>query len=330
MLAIAMCLEPMGAPETIEDRQPAATPGREEPVCAGSQKMSDTEAELSATGCPEVEQHFERRVRRHCLRSLEELCRDFKWRRGKHFRPLKELTLDFQRRQAIRLRVLDELAQDSKQRHGESHGTMTQALPELPMYERTQLLAVLKSMGKARAERKLGALGISTLRLPSLAAGAAQPARSCPYIEDPRLDDESIVADIEARLSRESGADAKNAETFGGECGPGWTFEEAVQANRAFKELEGCVSTVASGSEPSERASESGTGDLEDSWEGRGDAGCSGSGCASFSRREPTSQDVELVAAGSLDLWHLDRQWGPGFVHTRRARSDSRCLDFEH
>lgn len=50
------------------------------------------------------------------------------------------------------------------------------------------------------------------------------------YEEDPNLDDEKCLVKLEARLSRESGADAKNSETFG-DCEGGWSFDDAVQAN---------------------------------------------------------------------------------------------------
>uniref|UniRef100_A0A7S0FMJ9 Uncharacterized protein n=1 Tax=Pyrodinium bahamense TaxID=73915 RepID=A0A7S0FMJ9_9DINO len=260
-----MCVGPSEAPEAIEDRQFGARPGAAELVCAGSPKMADAEVELPAAGRPEGEARFGRGARRQYLRPLEELRRDFERRRAGRFRPLKELTLDFERRQAARRRALGGPAQeDLKQHHGESHGEVTQAPPKLPTYGRAQLLAVIGAMGEASAEANRGALGISVLRVPSLAAGAARPARPSQYTEDPRLDDTRIVARIEARLSRESGANSRNAETFGGDCGAGWTFAEALRANRALQELEGCASTAA-GSEPSERASEIGTSDCEDS-----------------------------------------------------------------
>jgi hypothetical protein len=48
---------------------------------------------------------------------------------------------------------------------------------------------------------------------------------------NPQLDDETLLAALEARLSRESGADANNFETFGIECTKGWTFSQALEAN---------------------------------------------------------------------------------------------------
>mmetsp|Transcript_35917 Transcript_35917/g.95334 ORF Transcript_35917/g.95334 Transcript_35917/m.95334 type:complete len:94 (+) Transcript_35917:618-899(+) len=50
---------------------------------------------------------------------------------------------------------------------------------------------------------------------------------------DPDLDDEKRLADLEARLSRESCADAFNSETFGEDIA-GWTFEEALVANASL------------------------------------------------------------------------------------------------
>lgn len=49
--------------------------------------------------------------------------------------------------------------------------------------------------------------------------------------EDPQLDDESKLAQMEARESREIGADRKNTETFGKSASEGWSYEEAVKAN---------------------------------------------------------------------------------------------------
>merc|ERR1712224_436250 len=50
------------------------------------------------------------------------------------------------------------------------------------------------------------------------------------YKQDPNLDDENSLAKMEARLSWESGADAKNVETFG-ERTAGWTFDDFVAVN---------------------------------------------------------------------------------------------------
>lgn len=59
----------------------------------------------------------------------------------------------------------------------------------------------------------------------------ASLSSSAPESADPRLDDQALLAQMEDRLSRESGADKWNAETFGDMPGRGWTFEAAVEAN---------------------------------------------------------------------------------------------------
>jgi len=53
--------------------------------------------------------------------------------------------------------------------------------------------------------------------------------------EDPCLDDERILASLEARLDKESGADALNIQTFG--TSAGWSFEEAVEANNKLANM---------------------------------------------------------------------------------------------
>jgi hypothetical protein len=45
--------------------------------------------------------------------------------------------------------------------------------------------------------------------------------------QGPGLNDEARLARMESRLSRESGIDRKNSETFG-DCVKGWSFEEAA------------------------------------------------------------------------------------------------------
>jgi hypothetical protein len=54
---------------------------------------------------------------------------------------------------------------------------------------------------------------------------------------DPCLDDEVLIAALEGRLSRESGADACNSETFG-DCAGGWSFEDALKANQELAKME--------------------------------------------------------------------------------------------
>lgn len=91
-------------------------------------------------------------------------------------------------------------------------------------YGREQLLAVsfaLRSSEGFKSDSKSCAL--RTLFVPSF-DGTAN--------ENPELDDEFLLTVMEARLSKESGADVNNADTFGEtDCNSGWSFEEAVAAN---------------------------------------------------------------------------------------------------
>lgn len=48
-------------------------------------------------------------------------------------------------------------------------------------------------------------------------------------------DDEALLSALEARLSRESGADDRNAETFPDCHSTGWSYEEAVEANAQLR-----------------------------------------------------------------------------------------------
>jgi len=67
--------------------------------------------------------------------------------------------------------------------------------------------------------------------------------------QNPHLDDERLIARLEARLDKETGADALNRQTFGACCG--WTFEEAVMANDKINEkirVDSEDSTIAGGS----------------------------------------------------------------------------------
>eukprot|EP00929_Paragymnodinium_shiwhaense_P108480 TRINITY_DN74796_c0_g1_i1.p1 TRINITY_DN74796_c0_g1~~TRINITY_DN74796_c0_g1_i1.p1 ORF type:complete len:590 (+),score=141.66 TRINITY_DN74796_c0_g1_i1:115-1884(+) len=104
-----------------------------------------------------------------------------------------------------------------------------------------ETMTALKTTGQL--ERKPQHLKICTIYVPwkldeeeheererqAAAAANAVAAQQRP-LEDPRLDDEARICALEARLSRESGADRYNNETFG-DCGSGWSFEEAVVAN---------------------------------------------------------------------------------------------------
>jgi hypothetical protein len=54
------------------------------------------------------------------------------------------------------------------------------------------------------------------------------------HLADPSLDDEMLIVALEERLSRESGADARNRDTFG-DCAGGWSFKEALEANQLLR-----------------------------------------------------------------------------------------------
>jgi len=106
-------------------------------------------------------------------------------------------------------------------------------------YSKSQLLSVFNTMRakdnrrrtwKSSAQRKLG---IRTLKWsPDLSDDEDGEDDTQPR----NLDDCDLLAQLETRLSRESGADAKNAETFGAGCDSGWSFEEAVKANVLLRE----------------------------------------------------------------------------------------------
>jgi hypothetical protein len=68
---------------------------------------------------------------------------------------------------------------------------------------------------------------------------------------DPRLDDVSLLIQMEERLSRESGADSMNEETFG-DCSEAWTFEKALAANEKLWETELSPSTTSGSQSHSE------------------------------------------------------------------------------
>lgn len=274
---------------------------------------------------------------------MEEPRRDLKWQRVQHLRPLKELTLDFQQRrqQAVRFRSLAELTQDFERRRREAG--LRAPPPEAPSYDRTQLLEVLAAMRAAPPQAEWAALGISAVRAPSLAPGMVRPAQPCPP-----MDDGSPAVDPEAKLSRESGADAGSAEMFG-ECVGGSASERAAQARGARK---ACASTAASGSEPSERASESGSGDGEDAWEAAAH-GEADDGSGPWPAGAGLCEDIENMGDGGWDAWYPEQDWyieqdcpdfqglssgypeswcwnggdwDSGFVHAAHAYSDHECF----
>jgi len=106
-----------------------------------------------------------------------------------------------------------------------------------PMYSRQKLLALSKSPGARRPLKKPLPIRMLNWSHDWLDTGAE---------EWRDLDDESLVVKMEIRLSRESGADAKNADTFGEDCGGGWTFEEAVKANATILRREQSLTSTAS------------------------------------------------------------------------------------
>mmetsp|Transcript_69352 Transcript_69352/g.224212 ORF Transcript_69352/g.224212 Transcript_69352/m.224212 type:complete len:431 (+) Transcript_69352:92-1384(+) len=102
-------------------------------------------------------------------------------------------------------------------------------------YDREKLLSAFRRVYHADQDSRVASLGIRTVPMPpsnddSLALPRRAGGHSGHYAEDPKLDDEDLIVEMEDRLSRESGADAKNFETFG-DCLGGWTFEEALEAN---------------------------------------------------------------------------------------------------
>ncbi|CAK0834464.1 unnamed protein product, partial [Prorocentrum cordatum] len=141
-------------------------------------------------------------------------------------------------------------------------------------FTRGQLLGAFRRLG--RPYGKASKVGILSVRLPkvqgqrrwgcsdSCSDSGASADDSSWMEEDACLDDEDLIATMEIRLSRESGFDVMNEETFGESYSCGWSFEEAVAANAklssyhlsgvvlpmAVKDLEelGCVPTTAGGS----------------------------------------------------------------------------------
>jgi len=75
---------------------------------------------------------------------------------------------------------------------------------------------------------------------PKLVMGTVSVLEAEAVAEDPRLDDEMLISRLEARLSRESGADARNEETFGSDMASsgGWSFEEALEANGRLQKMD--------------------------------------------------------------------------------------------
>eukprot|EP00418_Pyrodinium_bahamense_P096520 CAMPEP_0179033868 /NCGR_PEP_ID=MMETSP0796-20121207/12319_1 /TAXON_ID=73915 /ORGANISM="Pyrodinium bahamense, Strain pbaha01" /LENGTH=336 /DNA_ID=CAMNT_0020730127 /DNA_START=66 /DNA_END=1078 /DNA_ORIENTATION=+ len=231
---------------------------------------------------------------------FEEPRRGFKWQRVQHLRPLKELTQDFQQRQAVRFRPLEELTRDFERRRRGEQRAAAQAPSEAPSYDRWQLLGVLAAMGGVPVEARRAVAGIGTMRVP------------------PPSDGEGGAVDAEARPAREPGAGAVGVEAPR-ERSASSASEQTLQANQMCKKLEDCPSTAASGSEPSEHASESGSGDCEDSWEAAGHGEADGSSLwpTRSGLYEGGRKDTQIVGVGGWDAWHLDQDWNFKKIGTR-------------
>jgi len=118
------------------------------------------------------------------MRYLNELGRDFEWRRGAHFRTLEELTRDFERRKAQRV-LLSAAARS----------------PESPpVYAREQLLSVLAALPK---ELKEAGPGICCLpRVPSPAgSNRCLDAESSTHSQSSSAEGESTSTSAHTRPS---------------------------------------------------------------------------------------------------------------------------------
>ncbi|CAE8702324.1 unnamed protein product, partial [Polarella glacialis] len=94
---------------------------------------------------------------------------------------------------------------------------------------RHAMLSVVPKRGRCgprTASNDAPVLGIRTVLMP---ASVFSPQLMA--VQDPELDDENLCVRMEARLSKESGADSNNWDTFGDDCWGGWSFEEALAAN---------------------------------------------------------------------------------------------------
>mmetsp|Transcript_11292 Transcript_11292/g.19615 ORF Transcript_11292/g.19615 Transcript_11292/m.19615 type:complete len:348 (+) Transcript_11292:81-1124(+) len=138
-------------------------------------------------------------------------------------------------------------------------------------FPRDQLLDMMHIILASKAARREGDLRIHTVYMPKREHAATSS------VEDPTLDDEKLIAKLEERLSKESGADAMNMETFG-TCRGGWSFEEALAANAKLlpneraasaraHHPEECPSTASSGGASSEHPS-SDTESINGDWPG--------------------------------------------------------------
>mmetsp|Transcript_81783 Transcript_81783/g.189973 ORF Transcript_81783/g.189973 Transcript_81783/m.189973 type:complete len:316 (+) Transcript_81783:67-1014(+) len=171
------------------------------------------------------------RSREPCMRYLNELGRDFEWRRGAHFRTLEELTRDFEGRKA---KCVSPVAPPP-------------GLEPPREYGREELLSVLAALPQ---EPGKAALGIRCVPGPLLAAGG----NGCSYVD-------SFIT-----CSRGSSAEGSGGRLdTGRSCSRGSSAEGSRAClSKLGEEAEGCPST-ASGGEPCE-PSEGGSLDSEEPW----------------------------------------------------------------
>lgn len=100
----------------------------------------------------------------------------------------------------------------------------TPSLEVIPhAYNRDMMLGVFKALAASNQHQRRPTFKLFTVPMPSRADE-----------EDPHLDDERLIARLEARLDKETGADDFNMQTFGTTT-VGWTFEEAVKANEKIE-----------------------------------------------------------------------------------------------
>lgn len=192
------------------------------------------------------------------FRSLDQLNRAFQQRQmfaNRTFRSLDQLSQEFQRLQTAN--VLDSEVQD----WGCSKNGMVNSLHLLlgpagtvqcieihivqpppakcrkaqgnasACYNRAELLGIFGALHAAgRRALAMPSPVIRTVHLPRTIMNVRRTPRVNLHEQDRNLDDERSIAKMETRLSWESGANAKNVETFGEHEGS-WTFDDFVAAN---------------------------------------------------------------------------------------------------
>mmetsp|Transcript_60397 Transcript_60397/g.140679 ORF Transcript_60397/g.140679 Transcript_60397/m.140679 type:complete len:337 (-) Transcript_60397:47-1057(-) len=221
-----------------------------------------------------------RRVRSRgpCMRSLNELHRDFEWRRARCFRTLEELTEDFERRKAHRVSSATtasspEITEDSEaQSEADRVSSAATALSleitkdaeAQPEADRVSSAAIALSLDAAppgleiyRREQLLGVLAA----LPKGPNGAALGIRCVSRV--PSLVESNRVSDGErSDCGRDSSVEGDTSPADAGDDLGVRAADTRKRASRlACEEVEGCPST-ASGGEPSE----GGSFDSEEPW----------------------------------------------------------------